>query len=60
MTIREPGTAVGQIAIAVVDQEAEGTYRSENYVKRGYVERDRPHGDYEPAYQHGWESRARL
>lgn len=60
MTIQEAGTIAGQSAMAVVDPTAEAAYWSANYMTRGYVERDRPYGDYEPAYQHGWESRARL
>jgi len=60
MTIQEPGSMAGQSATAVVIAADEAAYWTENYSKRAYVERDRPYGDYEPAYQHGWESRARL
>ena len=60
MTIQEPSVASGQSATAVVNEAAEATYWSENYSKRGYVEAERPYSDYEPAYRHGWESRARL
>jgi hypothetical protein len=60
MTIQEPGSLAGQSVTAVVIPAEEAAYWSENYAKRGYVERDRPYGDYEPAYQHGWESRARI
>ena len=60
MTIQEPSSVSGQSATAVVNEAAEATYWSENYSKRGYIERDRSYGDYEPAYRHGWESRALL
>jgi len=60
MTIQEPTGVSGQSATAVVNEEAEATYWSQNYSKRGYIDADRPYGDYEPAYRHGWESRARL
>lgn len=60
MTIEEAGALAGQSATAIVNTTAEAAYWSENYAKRSYVEQDRPYGDYEPAYQFGWESRARL
>jgi hypothetical protein len=60
MTIQAASDLAGQSATAVVDETAEAVYWTENYAKRGYVERARPYGDYEPAYQYGWESRARL
>jgi hypothetical protein len=60
MTIQQASDLAGQSATAVVNETAEATYWSQNYSKRGYVERDRPYADYEPAYQYGWESRARL
>jgi len=60
MTIQEAGSVAGQSATAVVVPAEEAAYWSANYAKRGYVERDRPYADYEPAFQHGWESRARL
>ena len=60
MSIQGSSTVAGQSPTAVVDPIAEWAYWKANYAKRGYVERDRPYGDYEPAYQHGWESRARL
>jgi hypothetical protein len=59
MTIQEAGSVAGQSATAVVVPAEEAAYWSANYAKRGYVERDRPYADYEPAFQHGWESRAR-
>jgi hypothetical protein len=60
MTIQEPGVMDGQSATAAVIPADEAAYWSENYAKRAYVEPDRPYADYEPAFQHGWESRARL
>jgi hypothetical protein len=60
MTIQQAGIMDGQSETAVVIPEQEAAYWSEHYASRGYVERDRPYTDYEPAYQHGWESRARL
>lgn len=60
MTIEEPGMIAGQSATAAVIAADEAAYWSENYGKRAYVEPDRPYADYEPAFQHGWESRARL
>jgi len=59
MKTQESITVAGQSATAVVDPAAEAAYWSENYLKRGYIESDRPYSDYEPAFQHGWESRAR-
>lgn len=60
MTIQEPGMIAGQSATAAVIAADESAYWSENYSKRAYVETDRPYADYQPAFQHGWESRARL
>ena len=50
----------GQSSTVAVIPAAEAAYWGENYAKRAYVERDRPYADYEPAFRHGWESRARL
>ena len=60
MTIEAASGLAGQSATAVVDAASEATYWSENYGKRAYVESARPYGDYQPAYQYGWESRARM
>jgi hypothetical protein len=60
MSIEEATGVAGQSATAVVNPESEATYWSENYGKRAYVEPARPYGDYQPAYQYGWESRARM
>ena len=60
MSIEEASGVAGQSATAVVNPASEATYWSENYGKRAYVETARPYGDYQPAYQYGWESRARM
>ena len=44
----------------VVDPEVEDAYWRQNYSPRYYVDRKRPYTDYGPAYQYGWESRARM
>jgi len=59
MKTQESSTMAGQSATAIVDPMAEAAYWRENYLKRTYIERERPYGDYEPAFQHGWESRSR-
>ena len=59
MSIQEPGIVAGQSTAAVVDPAAEATYWSENHLKRAYVLPDKRYKDYEPAFRHGWESRAR-
>ena len=60
MTTQTPSIMAGQSATAIVDEAAEAAYWRENYLKRTYIEPDRPYSDYEPAFQHGWESRARA
>ena len=60
MTTEEAGSTSGQSATAVVNATSEAAYWSENFGKRAYVESARPYGDYQPAYQYGWESRARM
>ena len=59
MSTQEPGVVAGQSATAIVDPLAEATYWSENYLKRSYVLPVKRWSDYEPAFRHGWESRAR-
>ncbi len=55
------GAAVaGQSADENVNPTVEDAYWSANNIQRDYVERSRPYADYRPAYQYGWESRARL
>ena len=56
---QESAITAGQSATAVVDPAAEATYWSENHLKRAYVLPDKRYKDYEPAFRHGWESRAR-
>lgn len=50
----------GQKVDEVASPGAEDAYWRLNYLKRAYVERNRPYSDYQPAYRYGWESRARL
>jgi phage tail tape-measure protein len=54
------GALAGHGAAEAVNPTVEEAYWSENYLKRDYVERNRPYADYRPAYQYGWESRARM
>ncbi len=66
------GTAVGAAVGAVVgglagkgiaekiNPTVEDAHWRENYTSRPYVDRTRPYDHYRPAYQFGWESRARL
>ena len=45
---------------AVVNHEEEDAYWRENYSTRPYATADRSYDHYRPAYQYGWESRARM
>jgi hypothetical protein len=66
------GTAVGAAVGAVVGGLAgkgvgekinptlEDAHWRETYTTRPYVDRDKPYDHYRPAYQFGWESRARI
>ena len=54
------GALAGHGAAEAVNPTVEDAYWSANYHKRDYVERNRPYADYRPAYQYGWESRARF
>ena len=54
------GALAGQSAAEAVNPTVEDAYWSANYIQRDYAERNRPYADYRPAYQYGWESRARL
>jgi len=54
------GALAGQTAAEAVNPTVEDAYWSANYLQRDYVDRNRPYTDYRPAYQYGWESRARL
>jgi hypothetical protein len=58
MSTQESGITAGQSATAIVDPAAEATYWSENHLKRTYVLPTKRYSDYEPAFRHGWESRA--
>lgn len=48
-------TVAGQSATAIVDPAAEAAYWSENYLKRGYDQRERPFRDVEGDLEQGWE-----
>jgi hypothetical protein len=54
------GAVAGLSAAEAVNPTVEDAYWSANYLERDYVEHDRPYTDYRPAFQYGWESRARL
>lgn len=54
------GAVAGQKVAEATNPGADDAYWSANYLKRAYVERDRPYSDYRPAYRYGWESRSRL
>src|SRR6476646_3902934 len=66
------GTAVGAVIGAVagglagkgvaeaVNPTAEDAYWRENFSTRPYVEQGTAYDEYRPAYQYGWESRARY
>lgn len=45
---------------AAVNHEEEDKYWRDNYSARPYAKADRSYEQYRPAYQYGWESRARL
>lgn len=50
------GGEVGHAAAEEVNPTLEGKYWRENFATRPYYRKGRTYGDYEPAYQHGWES----
>jgi hypothetical protein len=54
------GALAGQGIAAAINPEAEEAYWRDNYRRYDYVDKDRPYSDYGPAYQYGWESRARM
>jgi len=54
------GALAGQSTAEALNPTVEDSYWSANYLQRDYVDRNRPYADYRPAYQYGWESRARL
>lgn len=65
---RPDGTVVGAAAgllittsvADAVNPIVEELYWRASYSTRTYFERHRPFSDYAPAYQYGWESRARM
>lgn len=62
------GAAVGAIAGGLfgkgvaegMDPTVEESYWRSNYASRPYVTAGKPYEYYQPAYRHGWESRARM
>jgi phage tail tape-measure protein len=54
------GALAGRGAAEAVNPTMEDGYWRENFVKRDYVDRNRPYTDYQSAYRYGWESRARM
>lgn len=52
------GGQVGHSAAEELNPTVEGAYWRENFAKRPYYRTGRTYGDYEAAYQHGWESAA--
>jgi len=54
------GALAGQSAAEALNPAAEDAYWGVNYRTREYVDRDRPYTEYRPAFQYGWESRARM
>lgn len=53
------GGLAGKGAAEAIDPTEEDAYWRSHYRTRPYVEPDRPYDDYRPAFQHGWEARAR-
>jgi hypothetical protein len=54
------GIGVAKGVDAAVNHEEEDAYWRDNYNTRPYASADRTYDQYRPAYQYGWESRARL
>lgn len=54
------GGLAGKSAAEAIDPTAEDEYWRRHYRTRPYVESQRSYDDYRPAYQYGWESRARY
>jgi hypothetical protein len=53
------GGLAGKAAAEQINPSAEDNYWRRNYESRPYVSQGAPYEDYRPAYQYGWESRAR-
>ena len=53
------GGLAGKGVAEAVNPTAEDAYWRENYRNRPYVQSGKDYDEYRPAYQHGWESRAR-
>ena len=54
------GFGVAKGVDAMVNPEEEDKYWRDNYSTRPYATADRSYDHYRPAYQYGWESRAKL
>jgi hypothetical protein len=55
------GAVIGGLAgKKVAESIADDDYWRQNYMTRPYVRTDLTYDDYQPAYRHGWESRARF
>jgi hypothetical protein len=54
------GGYAGKAAAEALDPTAEEAYWQEHYTGRPYIEEETPYETYAPAYQYGWESRARF
>jgi len=53
------GGAAGHAAGEAVNPTVEDAYWRENYKSRPYYREGRTYGDYQPAYQYGWEAASR-
>ena len=53
------GVGVAKGVHAIVNPDEEDAYWRENYSSRPYATADRSYDHYRPAYQYGWESRAK-
>jgi phage tail tape-measure protein len=53
------GGLVGKGVAEAIDPTVEGEYWRENYRNRPYATAGQPYDEYAPAYQYGWESRAK-
>jgi hypothetical protein len=53
------GGLAGKGVAESIDPTVEGAFWRENYANRPYHDRATPYDEYAPAYQYGWESRAK-
>jgi len=54
------GGMAGKSIAESIDPTAEDAYWRDQYSSRPYYEASHTYDDYQPAYRHGWESRARY